>query len=436
MKPTSFLSIIVLCGALLATGRAQESHGIDDRVQGWRGDIEFLQGAVAREHFLYKTKPLPESFQQRATELKGSVASMSDKRILVEFQRLMATLGDGHCYVSPSPKFIQRLTSPPEELPVRLHCFSDGLFVIDGIPGHESWIGRRLTQLGSISADDALRQVVDYIPKDNLHGARWRGPMFLGYRSFLEAIGSIGTEPGAITLGFAGVEGAESREVVTFVPMRVADRATLVPSRQPGAPEIPLHLRHLARNYWFEPIPQHEALYLQFNSVQDSPDETLKSFAARLEAGLGKLRPRLLVVDVRYNGGGNADLLDPLVRALQQFEQATPAGKLVVLIGPHTFSAAQIFISRLDRVTKAVFAGEPSGSKPNFVGEHNPVELPWSGLIANISNRRHEIIPGDTREWIEPELKMALSSRDYFANRDPVLEAVFARYAESEKRGN
>jgi len=48
--------------------------------------------------------------------------------------------------------------------------------------------------------------------------------------------------------------------------------------------------------------------------------------------------------------------------------------------------------------------------------------------VGSISNRYHESIPGDTRAWIEPEIKVELSSKDYFANRDPVLEAVLNRY--------
>src|SRR5205823_7020207 len=32
-----------------------------------------------------------------------------------------------------------------------------------------------------------------------------------------------------------------------------------------------------------------------------------------------------------------------------------------------TFSAAQVFVNELDRYTNAVIAGEPSGSKPNFI---------------------------------------------------------------------
>jgi hypothetical protein len=90
----------------------------------------------------------------------------------------------------------------------------------------------------------------------------------------------------------------------------------------------------------------------------------------------------------------------------------------------------------MDHETKAVFGGEPSASKPNFVGEDNARELPWSRLLASISNRYHESIPGDTREWIEPDIKVELASRDYFANRDPVLEAVLARYATPTRSGN
>jgi hypothetical protein len=80
----------------------------------------------------------------------------------------------------------------------------------------------------------------------------------------------------------------------------------------------------------------------------------------------------------------------------------------------------------MDRDTHAIFAGEPSSSRPNFVGEETPVQLPWSGAIGSISDRYHETIPGDKREWIEPEIKLVLSSADYFANRDPLLEKVLA----------
>jgi hypothetical protein len=156
----------------------------------------------------------------------------------------------------------------------------------------------------------------------------------------------------------------------------------------------------------------------------------LAAFSGRLEAELTAKKARLLIIDVRHNNGGNGNLTPALINVLKAFEQSRQ-GKIVIITGRNTFSATQIFISRVDKETNARFAGEISSSKPNFVGEENEVVLPYSGARGSISNRYHENIPGDTRPWIEPDLKILLSSKDFFANRDPVLEAVFKKYAKS-----
>lgn len=168
-------------------------------------------------------------------------------------------------------------------------------------------------------------------------------------------------------------------------------------------------------------------VYLQFNQVRDAPQETLSRFAQRLEEALADRAATALVVDVRHNNGGDATLLDPLVDAITRFDRRSQLNRVIVITGRNTFSAAQIFIARVDASTRARFAGEPSASRPNFVGEENPVVLPWSGAIASISDRFHEQIPGDRRRWIAVDWPVDLTAADYFANRDPVLEAVLAR---------
>jgi len=83
----------------------------------------------------------------------------------------------------------------------------------------------------------------------------------------------------------------------------------------------------------------------------------------------------------------------------------------------------------INKETKALFAGEPSSSSPNFVGEEgNTIMLPWSGAIGNISNRYHENIPGDKRKWIQPDMYVTLSSKAYFENRDPVMEYIRKKF--------
>jgi hypothetical protein len=98
-----------------------------------------------------------------------------------------------------------------------------------------------------------------------------------------------------------------------------------------------------------------------------------------------------------------------------------------VLTGRSTFSACQNLLNYLTRVCGVVVAGEPSSSRPIFVGESTQVRLPWSGLNISISSRYwQDSFPWDRRQWIAPRIPVRLSSSDYFGNRDPVMEAVAA----------
>ena len=113
------------------------------------------------------------------------------------------------------------------------------------------------------------------------------------------------------------------------------------------------------------------------------------------------------------------------MRLLSWFEEVSPRHRIYVISGRNTFSAAQNCLNQIHRATHAIVAGEPSSSKPNFTGESTQIRLPWSGLRASISSRWwQDSYPEDERSWIAPEIPVALSSKDYFANRDPVMAAV------------
>ena len=79
MKPSCLSFFTALYSVLAATAVGQPATSTDERVKGWRGDIDFLQAAVVREHYLFKTQPLPENFLKYARELKNSIARLSDR---------------------------------------------------------------------------------------------------------------------------------------------------------------------------------------------------------------------------------------------------------------------------------------------------------------------------------------------------------------------
>jgi hypothetical protein len=389
------------------------------RIINWEKDMDFWQEQVKKHHYVYRSAPFPAEFQHQFEKVRSSLNLYSDQQVLVELLGLSAMLGDGHTYVLPwGAEGID-----VKALPLRLYLFVDGLFVIDAQPGYERWIGRRVDQIGTISSGEIMKRVGKFISRDNDQGINWIGPFMLSLEGMLQALGVEGN--GQYSLTFDGKWRKEIMQfpVVSFQPVRGIPK--LIPSKS-GKASTPLYLQHVAEAYWMKSLKPENALYVQFNQVMDDGGETLVQFSKRLNDSLKVLSPRKLVVDVRHNNGGNADLLGPLLETLLQFRSSSN-GELYILTGRNTFSAAQLFISKAEGLVHPVFAGELTSSKPNFVGEENVIQLPHSKAICSISNRYHESIPGDTRQGIEPQLKIALGSSDYFNGRDPVMEAVLKK---------
>ena len=146
-----------------------------------------------------------------------------------------------------------------------------------------------------------------------------------------------------------------------------------------------------------------------------------------------------LVIDLRSNGGGNNQLVEPLVAAISGHPKLDRRGVLYTLIGRRTFSAAGNLASALERRTKTRFAGEPSGFTPNHYGDAVHLALPRSKIIVRISSRVwRDGGPYDHRRWIAPssrELSPPVTHADHFAGRDPVLEAVLADRPEPVAEG-
>src|SRR5262249_47578330 len=138
-------------------------------------------------------------------------------------------------------------------------------------------------------------------------------------------------------------------------------------------------------------------------------------------------------LDMRWNGGGNNFLNEPLVNGLVQCRKVNRPGHLFVIAGRNTFSAAMCAAAQIDWHTKAVFVGEPTGSSPNFGGEWAArVPPPYSRLRASVSPLSGET-PGGmaSRPWPPPEFSAPPTFAAFRATRAPALGAARA----SRERG-
>lgn len=397
-----------------------QSANQTERITGWQSDIDTLLTLMKTQHIVYKSKKLPAGLIKSAETLKKNIDKYSDERMFMELQQLAWYMQDGHSYILPfSPKFSAYY------LPVQFYIFSDGVFVIDADDANKELIGKKVLTINTVPIKKLLADMNGYIHQDNKYTVKWFAPTYLRFRSIYER---YGLKPGAanVSIKYETDSKKAADKAITFIPAHnFHGIPKLFPSKISTSNPVPLYLQQVDNFFWYKEMPEHHCLYIQFNQVVHKKNESLFRFGDRIDSVLKSVKPNLLIVDVRHNNGGSLEYLSNLVKAITNFEKTYPGAKIVVISGRNTFSAAQIFITTLNKDTKAIFAGEPSASSPNFVGEGNYITLPWSGAMGSISNIYHEIIPGDKRKWIEPEIKVELSSEKYFTNEDPVLAEIF-----------
>lgn len=390
------------------------------RTEGWGADLDYLLALVRRVNPEYGAPP--DRLVNAAERLRGRLGELTDVQIAVEMQRLLAMLGQSHndLMFPFVPGAGGRITFT--NLPLTFYQFPEGLYIIDAKRPHEDLIGARVLRFGSTGVAEATRAVEDLIARDSESQVPWFAPTFL---RIPEVLWALGVTEDAKRPSLTIVDRAGRTRSVEMDPVALERRPKLFAPRMLNAPEPPLSLRNVAEAHWFEPLPEHLAVYVQFNQVTNEREESLSEFALRLRSYLAE-HPDVqnLIVDVRHNNGGNSYLYAELLRTLVAFDVRDET-RLFMIAGRNTFSAAINFAVDVDRLTNAVFVGEPTGGKPAAYGDPPSFVLPYSGLQGEVAAVVWNLSsPRDGRPWIAPDVPVALTAEHYFANRDPVLETI------------
>ncbi len=396
------------------------------REDGWRMDLDYLTKRVAETHYAPFKHIARAEWDQEIARISKSVPEKTDYEVIVALIELMVRIGDGHTGLSAprDGKFAFHM------LPLQFYDFKDGLFIKAARSDYAQLVGKRVVRVGSLSTQDAMARIKPTTQRDNDQGARWMGPRYLARVEYLDALGiSKGLE--SVELTVADAKGKETRVTVKAVPFPggSAHDTEVTPEgwidMAPNTEPLPQWRRDPKRFFTLDYLEDSKIVYANFRVVLDSEQETLAQFAARTLAMAEEKDARALVIDARLNNGGNNFLARAFLNEILRSDEFNQEGKLFVITGRETFSACQNFCNWMDRQTDALFVGEPTGSRPNFVGEGNQILLPYSGLTANASSRFwQDSVSEDMRVWIAPDLEAELTSDDYRSNRDPAFAAI------------
>jgi hypothetical protein len=227
---------------------------------------------------------------------------------------------------------------------------------------------------------------------------------------------------GPVDLGLVDPDGVARTASVAPIPMaEYNDWAGPYGLFLPADPDVP-YLSRMDEPLWWTRLDDDRTLFAQYNRVEflsGSLVDELVTEAAAVDV-------ERVVVDIRHNFGGEVRALDPLVRGLERPAVDRP-GRLFLITGRNTFSAASLFAATLQARTSVSIVGEPMGGGPNAWGDPEDVTLPWSGLSISVATL-FEVgtTPDDARLTIEPDVAVKLTFDDWRAGHDPALAAIVA----------
>jgi tetratricopeptide (TPR) repeat protein len=405
--------------------------------EAWQEDLGFLAHRVSEQHPNPWHHVTREEFEAAVSRLHGRIPALGYPQILVGFMQIVALLGpgDGHSRVRLEPPFIRAL------YPLRLWWFSDGLYVRSASPEFVNLVGKRVLWIGGSKVDEAAERLRAAAAGDNEFQQQLSIPALMLMPEVMWGAG-IAEESNRLNIVVEDALGGQSSAVLT--PLTLPEGAHQLPTlgHDPlwmGAPaewptmwlpgeEAPLYLSDPDNWYWDRYLAEASTQYVQFNVVGDKEDgESVDAFVERVLDAAERNGADKLVLDIRFNGGGNNFLARPIWHRLVGSDRWNQPGRLFVITGRRTFSAAQNLATILEEHTQAVFVGEPTGGSPNHYGDARAFRLPNSQLRVSVSTLYwQDGMPWDDRPWVPPDLAAELSAEDLRQNRDPALDAILA----------
>ncbi len=387
------------------------------------------------------------AFARRLAGLEARAAALDDARFFLGVAAAVALAGNAHTNVE-AVSWRTKLASAP----VRLAWFAEGLYVVRARDDAAGLLGARVLAIDGIDPAALVQEAATYFGGTAGH-VRAMSPLLLESPEALHAL-HPGAPAGRLVLRVA-IDGRHRTAELPAVPPAQAPPASkpghlLAPAPLPGeagrwrtllapGPGLPPSLRGRGRSAHAEVLAP-GTLYLHLWQIRDDAAGTVAGEMARALGADGDPRWRRIVLDLRFDAGGEYQTVRGELARLGR--RLAPGGTLAILTDDTTFSAAIIaaVFARHAAPRRTRVVGTPPGDRLTFWAEGTPAELPRSGIRIGVSTGYHDWLHG-CHAWrcywpnilysvgdgpLAPDVPVAWSFEDYRRGVDTVLERALA----------
>jgi hypothetical protein len=378
-------------------------------VEQWRQDLDYFVNEITTKHrdpYHFSNKP---QFDEAVTNLRERIASMKDYEVVVGLQHLAALVGDGHTFIDTSNLYAR--------FPMEVFWFGNDLRVIRAAPEYKQALGARITAIGSFPIGEVESRLRPLIPEGE---NEWYVLNSSAEQMMkVEPLAALGVLPDLGPAEFALEDDSGHSFRLRIRPVAGAKDHSGERTKEP----VSLPFLHPEQPFWFTYLPDSKTVYAVFRSYQD-----LQMEAARLLEFIANNPVQKLIVDMRWNGGGDYTKgREYLIYKLAYLPTVNKAGHLFVITGRETFSAAMTNVTDFRRETEAILVGEPTGARPNGYQENYWFTLPFSKLRASCAMLKYRFQPLSEVEAVFPDHRIDPDWKLFSRGEDAALRWILAR---------
>ena len=409
----------------------------------WRHDIDQIVHDVESIHPNAFTKTGKLTFLRRAEALKADLPRLSEEQRVVRAMQLVALIGDTHTQLEPDrPDFALWY-------PIRIYEFTDGYFVTAAHRSVADLAGGQLLEVGGRPVGQAVDDARSLMGADNRFAAK-EDLFAFSNAALMRGLG-YATPDGALPLKVKLRDGRVVERTLT--PQRTSDPRFKKDDStfewhfqaEMGGPPIggindwisvyngtsysayrttdlnrPLRLMN-RRFFASKSLPDKQAFYIQSNFVGDDFAEQFRTALEQVD----KLRPRRLIVDFRYNFGGDGSQVPAMAREFIRREGTGAWKELYILTGRRTLSAGIMAVAALIENTEHTLIGEPMSAPLNSYGDATSIDYSRTGLHMYLSTAVHQLTDSnDLSEFVGVDVPASFSFQQYGSGEDPATDPI------------
>jgi hypothetical protein len=370
-------------------------------------DLQFLKKTLPVKHTNLFAKITQPNFEKKVDAIISKADALNYETFTMELFKLTVSIGDEHTFVEP--KFT-------EVLPIQFELFKEGLFVTGIDSANSALLRTKLVAINNQSISNIISLFKKAIQSKNQSYFDDHFLHFINNPAFLKGLGIINSDDEAEFI-LLDKNGKQNKIKLAAIQDNTMANSKLFFG----------HFNLLSKkkkgNYWFDYDLDRKTLYFSYNECREDQDNPFAKFNSELFNFIAAQHPEKIVLDLRYNNGGNSGVLYPFIENIKA-SYLNQKGKFFVLIGKRTFSSAVMNAVELNKNSNAIFIGEATSGTINHYGEVRGFNLPKSKIVIAYSTRYWETWKGK-KGPLKPNTDVKYSIKNYIEGKDEALMQVY-----------